>query len=87
MNDVISFENSINKIKQLITYFEAKNHKSKKRYKKDKMSTTVLKGFVTFVNIATTSISFTLSLTGIAMIVTPIPIDIACGLTNSNKVV
>ena len=32
-NDVNSFNNSINTIKEMITYFKDKNHKSKKRRK------------------------------------------------------
>ena len=36
LNDVNSFNNHINNIKEMITYFEDKNHKSKKRYKKIK---------------------------------------------------
>ena len=32
-NDVNSFNNSINNIKEMITYFKDKNHKSKKRRK------------------------------------------------------
>ena len=35
INDVNSFNNSINNIKELITYFKDKNNKSKKRYKKN----------------------------------------------------
>ena len=31
LNDVNSFNNHINKIKEMITYFKDKNHKSKKR--------------------------------------------------------
>ena len=32
VNDVISFNNSINNIKEMITYFQDENHKSKKKY-------------------------------------------------------
>ena len=32
IDDVNSFNNHINNIKQMITYFKNKNHKSKKRY-------------------------------------------------------
>ena len=34
INDVNSFNNHINNIKEMITYFRDKNHKSKKKYKK-----------------------------------------------------
>ena len=33
INDVNSFNNHINNIKEMITYFKNKNHKSKKKYK------------------------------------------------------
>ena len=33
INVVNSFNNHVNNIKELITYFKDKNHKSKKRYK------------------------------------------------------
>ena len=33
LNDVKSFNNHINNIKEMIAYFIDKNHKSKKRYK------------------------------------------------------
>ena len=33
INDVNSFNNHINNIKEMITYFKDKNHKSKKKYK------------------------------------------------------
>ena len=33
MSDVNSFDNSIKNIKEMITYFKDKNHKSKKRWK------------------------------------------------------
>ena len=33
LNDVNSLNNNINNIKEMITYFKNKNHKSKKRYK------------------------------------------------------
>ena len=61
LNDVNRFNNHINNIKEMITYFGDKNNKSKMRYKNYKTITTVLKSFDTFVIIATTSRSFTLS--------------------------
>ena len=36
LNDVNSFNNSINNIKEMITYFKDKNNKSKKKYKNHK---------------------------------------------------
>ena len=86
MNDVNRFNNHINNIKEMITYFKEKNHKSKKKYKKYKIITTLLKSFDTFVIIATTSSSITLSLTGIKLIVIPISTATACSLSIGNKV-
>ena len=68
----------------MITYFKDKNHKSKKKHKKFKMITTLLKSFDTFVTIATSS-SITLSLTRIGLIVIPLSTALAYGLTISNK--
>ena len=82
LNDVNSFNNSINNIKETITYFKDKNNKSKKKYKTYKTITTILKSFDTFVIIATTTSSITLSLTGIGFIVIPL----ACALSVGNKV-
>ena len=48
LNDVNSFNNHINNIKEMITYFKGKNNKSKKKYKKDKTITRILKSFDTF---------------------------------------
>ena len=63
-----------------------KNHYSKEKYKKYKTITTKLKSFDTFVIIATTSSSITLSLTGTGLIVTPISTASACALSIGNKV-
>ena len=57
LNNVNSFNNSINNIKEMIVYFKDKNNKSKKIYKKYKTLTTILKSFDTIVIIATTSAS------------------------------
>ena len=70
----------------MINYFKDKNNKSKKKYKKYKTITTILKSFDTFVIIATTSISITLSPTGIGLIVIPISTASACALSIGNKV-
>ena len=87
LNDVNSFNNSINNIKEMITYLKDKNNKSKKKYKKYKTITTILKSFDTFVIIATTSSSITLSLTGMGLIVIPISTASACALSIGNKVI
>ena len=70
----------------MITYFKDKNNKSKKKYKKYKTITILLKSFDTFVIIAKTSTSITLSLTGIGLIAIPISTATACGLSMGNKV-
>ena len=86
LNDVNRFNNSINDIKEMITYFKDKSNKSKKKYEKYETITTILKSFDTFVIIATTSSSIILSLTGIGLIAIPISTAIACGLSIGNKV-
>ena len=86
INDVNSFNNHINNIKEMISYFKDKNNKAKKKHKKYKTIVTILKSFDTFVIIATTSSSITLSLTGIGLIVIPISTASACALSNGNKV-
>ena len=87
LNDVNSFNNHISNIKKMITYFKDKNHKSKKKYKKNKTLTTILKSFDTFVIIATTANSILLSLTGKRLIAIPISIATACGLSIGKKVI
>ena len=86
INDVNSFNNHISNIKEMITYFKDKNNKSKKRYKNYKTLTTVLESVDSIVIIGATSISITLSVTGIGLIVLPISAGIACGLSLSNKI-
>ena len=86
LNDVNSFNISNNKFQEKITYFKDKNNKSKKRYKKYKTIITILKPFDTFVIIATTSSSSTLSLRGIGLIAIPISTATASGLSSGNKV-
>ena len=86
INDVNSFNNHVNNIKEMITYFKDKNHKSKKRYKNYKTLNTILESVDSIVIIAATSTSITLSVTGIGMIVLPISAGIACGLSLGNKI-
>ena len=71
----------------LITYFKDKNKNYKKIYKKFNTLTTILKSFDTFVIIATTSSSLTLSLTGVALIAIPTSTSTASGLSIKNKVI
>ena len=86
LNDVNSFNNHINNIKEMITYFKDKNNKSKKRYKNYKTLNTILESVDSIVIIAATSTSITLSVTGIGLIVLPISAGIACGLSLGNKI-
>ena len=86
INDANSFNNHINNIKEMITYFKDKNHKSKKKYKNYKTLNTVLESVDSIVIIAATSTSITLWVTGIRLIVLPISAGIACGLSLCNKV-
>ena len=64
-NDVNSFNNHINNIKEMITYFKNKNNKSKKIYKNYKTLNTVLESVDSNINIGATSTSITPSVTGI----------------------
>ena len=84
LNDVNSFNISINNIKEMITYLKDKNNNSKNKYKKYKTLTTILISFDTFVIDARTSSCITLSLTGIGLIVILTSIGIACGITISH---
>ena len=86
INDVNSFNNHINNIKEMITYFKDKNHKSKKRYKNYKTLNTVLESVDSIVIIGATSTSITLSITGVGLIILPISAGIACALSLGNKI-
>ena len=86
LNDVNSFNNHINNIKEMITYFKDKNNKSKKKYKNYKTLNTVLESIDSIVIIAATSTSITLSITGISLIILPISAGIACCLSLGNKI-
>ena len=86
INDVNSFNNHINNIKEMITYFKDKNKKSNKRYKNYKTLNTTLESVDSIVIIGATSTSITPSITGIGLIVLPISAGIACGISLGNKV-
>ena len=85
INGVNSFNNHINNIKEMITYFKDNNNKSKKRYKNYRTLNTVLESVDSIVIIAATSTSITLSITGIGLIILPISAGIACTLSLGNK--
>ena len=86
INDVNSFNNHINNIKEMITYFKDRNNKSKKRYKKYKTLNTILESVDSIVIIGSTSTSIILSVTGVGLIILPISAGIACTLSLGNKV-
>ena len=86
INDVNSFNNHINNIKEMIFYFKDKNNKSKKKYKNYKTLNTVLESVDSIVIIGATSTSIALSVTGIGLIVLPISAGIACALSLGNKI-
>ena len=86
LNDVNSFNNHINNIKEMITYFKDKNNKSKKKYKNYKTLNTILESVDSIVIIGHTSTSITLSITGIGLIILLISTGMACGLSLGNKV-
>ena len=85
INDVSSFNNHINNIKEMIAYFKDRNNKSKKRYKNYKTLNTILESVDSIVIIAATSTSIILSITGIGLIILPISAGIAFGLSLGNK--
>ena len=85
-NDVNSFNNYINNIKEMITYFKDKNRKSRKKYKNYKTLNTLLESVDSIVIIAATSTSITLSVTGVGLILLPISAGIACGLSLGYKI-
>ena len=84
--DVNSFNNHINNIKEMITYFKDKNHKSKEKYKNYKTLNTVLESVDSVVIIGATWTSITLSVIGIGLIVLPISAGIVCGISLGNKI-
>ena len=86
INDVNSFNNHVNNIKEMITYFKDKNIKSKKKYKNNKTLNTVSESVDSIVIIGATSTSITLSITGVGLIILPISAGIACTLSLGNKV-
>ena len=86
INDVNSFNNHVNNIKEMITYFKDRNNKSKKRYKNSKTLNTILESVDSIVIIGATSTSITLSVTGVGLIILPISAGFACGLSLGNKI-
>ena len=69
----------------MIIFFKGKNNKTRKKYRKYKTKTRILKSFDSFVIVATISSSFTLSLPGIGLIATAKLASTICGLSIGNK--
>ena len=86
LNDVNSFNNHINNIKERITYFKDKNHRSRKIYKKYKTLNTVLDSVDSIIIIGATSTSITLTITGFGLTILPITDGTACTLSLGNEV-
>ena len=87
LNDVSSFNNSVNNLKEMNTYFEDENDKWERNFKKNKMLPTVLKPLDTFVNFTRTSSSITLSLKGVGLKIILKSTGKACRLTIINKII
>ena len=83
--DVNSFNDSMNNIKERISYFKDEDNKFKMKHKKYKNITTMIKSFDTIDFIATTTSSITLSLTGIGLLAIPISTATACGFSTGKK--
>ena len=86
LKDVNSFINHINNIKEMITYFKDKNHKSKNKCKKYKTLNTILESVDTIVIIGATSTAISLSITGLCLIILPISAGTECTLSLGSKV-
>ena len=86
LNDVNSFNNRINNIKEMITYFKDKSNNSKKKYKNYKTLNTILESVDSIVFIGAISTSITLSVTGVGLHILPISAGNACTLSLGNKV-
>ena len=85
LNDVNSFNNHINNIKELTTNFKGKkiNQRTDKNYK---TPNTILESVDSIVIIGATSTSIILSFTGVGLIILPISAGIACTLAIGIKV-
>ena len=88
IKDVNSFNNHINNIKEMITYFKDKNHKSnhKSKYKNYETLNTKLESVDSIIIVGATSTSLTVAISGNGLIVLPISAGIASTLSLGNKV-
>ena len=86
LNDVNSFDNHINNIKEMITYFKDENHISADKYKNYKILNTILESVDTIFFTDATSTSISLSITGFGLFISAISAEIACTLSSCNQV-
>ena len=85
-NDVNSFNNHINNVKEMITYFKDKNHKSTKKYKNYKTLNAILESVESILIIGATSTSIILSIIGFGLNILPISAGIALTISIGNKI-
>ena len=85
IDDVNSFNISINNIKETIVYFKNKTQKSKKKYKNCKTLNTILESVDLIATIAATSNWKTLPIRGIGLNIISKTAGIACLLRLGNK--
>ena len=86
MKEVNFFISSSSNIKEMITYFKVKNHKSKNNYKKNKTLNTILESVDTVVNIGATSTTLILPVTSVSLVMVPFSAGIGCALLLGKKV-
>ena len=79
------FLNSIGNNKEMITYFKDKKWKSKRKYEKYEILTSLLESVDTVDIIVATTASVTLSVTGVGLIMVPISTGFACALSLGKK--
>ena len=85
IDDVNSFNSSINN-KKMIKNLKDKKNKSKKRYRNYKAQNTVSESVDSIFSIGATSTSIRLSITGVGLNILPISAGIASALSLRNKV-
>ena len=85
LKEVNGLNNSVNNIKEKITYFNDENRKSLKKIKTYNVLSSVLKTVGKIVFSATSSTSDILSVTGFGLIVIPVSTTTASGLPVADK--
>ena len=87
MKEVYSFINSFINIKAVVTYFNDRDPKSKRKHKIYKTHTSISESIDTVVINGATTTSVTLSITDVGLTVVPISADIPCTLSLGNIVI